>query len=265
MRIVCVTMMVLGASTAGSIASSSDWYETEGARVRIVTTGAPNPQGELPGMIDIDLSSGWKTYWRDPGGSGVPPSIDIAGSTNVSSVSLNFPVPMRFNDESGPWNGYKHSVAFPARFKIIANGQPTKIEANIFLGICETICVPVKATLTLDPASDPDNGADAMAIEAAHDLIPAKAEPDFGVSVAEANTDSLEAVAVFPGNPASADLFVDGTDGYTLGTPEKSIRDGKAVFLIPILDRPADKPGGDGLPYTLSTRAGAVDGYLPYP
>ena len=29
------------------------------------------------------------------------------------------------------------------------------IDADVFLGVCETICMPVQAKLTLDPASDP--------------------------------------------------------------------------------------------------------------
>ncbi len=55
------------------IASSSDWFETEGARIRLVTTGKPAADGKLKGMLDIELKPGWKTYWRDPGDAGVPP------------------------------------------------------------------------------------------------------------------------------------------------------------------------------------------------
>ena len=40
-------------------ASSSDWYEMEGARVRLVTAGEPDARGRLNGILDIDLEPGW--------------------------------------------------------------------------------------------------------------------------------------------------------------------------------------------------------------
>ena len=36
--------------------------------------------------IEIRLAPGWKTYWRYPGDSGVPPRFDFSGSRNVKSV-----------------------------------------------------------------------------------------------------------------------------------------------------------------------------------
>ena len=43
--------------------------------------GADN--GELLAGVQIRLEPGWKTYWRTPGDSGVPPSFDWSGSKNL--------------------------------------------------------------------------------------------------------------------------------------------------------------------------------------
>lgn len=259
------TVALLFACTSGALASSSAWHKAEGVRMRIVTKGAPDASGLLRGVLQIDLKRGWKTYWRDPGGSGVPPSIDVSGSSNVALAELAFPAPMRFDDESGPWNGYKHSVAFPVSFRLAEPAEPVTIGALVFIGACETICVPVQAELTLDPTSDPNNPDDAMIVDDAFAMLPQDAQPDFGVAAVSSEADAVQVTTRFPGKADGVELFVAGVDGYTLGMPERTGSDDAATFSVPVIDRPAPRPDGKGLPYTLVTQAGAVQGFLPYP
>jgi DsbC/DsbD-like thiol-disulfide interchange protein len=51
--------------------------------------------------IQIHLDPGYKTYWREPGDSGLPPVFDWQGSENVATVDVRWPVPVRFADGSG--------------------------------------------------------------------------------------------------------------------------------------------------------------------
>ena len=44
--------------------------------------------------IEIKLKQGWKTYWRYPGDSGVPPAFDFSKSQNVKSVTVLYPAPI---------------------------------------------------------------------------------------------------------------------------------------------------------------------------
>ncbi|WP_274629778.1 protein-disulfide reductase DsbD domain-containing protein [Arvimicrobium flavum] len=252
---------------AGSpvLASSSAWHEAEGVRLRLVTSGQADASGTLKGALQIDLHREWKTYWRDPGGSGVPPSIDISGSANIASLDIGYPAPTRFNDESGPWVGYKHSLALPVTFRLAAPTEPARIVAEVFIGVCETICIPVQARFEVDPASDPGNPEDAALVERAGAALPSAPQEDFGVELLSAGEDQLVVEAAFPGDAAAVDLFLAGTEGYSLGRPHKEIRDGKVTFAVPIIDRPAEKPVGAGLPYTLVTQAGAVAGSIPFP
>ena len=57
--------------------------------------------------IELRLAPGWKTYWRYPGDSGIPPRFDFAKSRNVKSVTVRWPAPQRLTDESGTSIGYK--------------------------------------------------------------------------------------------------------------------------------------------------------------
>src|SRR5262245_19830212 len=147
-----------------AFASATDWMEVEGARVRLITAGAADADGVLKGALEVDLEPGWRTYWRDPGDAGVPPQLDISKSTNVATAELLFPTPERFDDGSAKWAGYRHPVTFPVTFKMKTPGDPSMIAADVFLGVCKSICIPVQATFTLDPASDPDEPADAAVV-----------------------------------------------------------------------------------------------------
>ena len=246
-------------------ASSSQWYVAEGGRVRLVTTGPADDKGVLQGALEIDLKPGWKTYWRDPGDAGVPPTLDATASSNVASAELSFPPPHRFDDGFAIWAGYKEPVSFPVAFTLTDAGQPAMIDAKVFLGICETICIPVQATFAVDPASDPDNADDAAVVQAALDALPGPEQPDFGVTLVEAGKDEVLVEAEFAGEPDTVDFFLAGSDGYQFGPPERREQGERLLFSVPILERPEKAPAEGALHYTLVTEAGAVSGTLPYP
>ena len=72
--------------------------------------------------VEIRLDAGWKTYWRDPGDSGVPPTFDFSGSDNVKSVTVQWPAPERFPDGAGGNSiGYVGRVILPLR--MVAKGR----------------------------------------------------------------------------------------------------------------------------------------------
>ncbi|UVK38255.1 hypothetical protein LHFGNBLO_005401 [Mesorhizobium sp. AR10] len=246
-------------------ASSSAWYDSEGGKVRLVTSGKPDEAGRIHGVLDIALKPGWKTYWRDPGDAGVPPQLDISASTNIADATLSFPAPQRHDDGYGKWAGYDYPISLPVTFTLAAPNEPAVIDADIFLGICETICIPVQTRLHLDPGSDPDNAADAAQVKAALASLPSPARPDFGINVLPGDHETLVVEASFPGNPEAADFFVAGERDYMFGAPVRNEKDGKLVFTIPILDRPSTAPTDGGLHYTLTSAQGAVSGLLPFP
>lgn len=237
----------------------------EGARIRLVTSGQPDASGNLRGVLDVELKPGWKTYWRDPGNAGVPPQIDISASRNVSSAELAFPAPKLHDDGYTVWAGYDHPVRLPVTFAIASPDQPSSIAADIFLGVCESICVPVQARLELDPALDSDNSENAALVTAAFAALPAHARTDFGAKLTSGGGETMSIATRSPGAPEEVDLFIAGTDGYMFGTPERHVEAGNAMFTVKVLERPKAKPTGKGVPYTLTSPAGAVDGFLPYP
>lgn len=244
-------------------AASSGWVETEGASLRLVTAGTPETDGKLRGALEILLKPGWKTYWRDPGDAGVPPTIDVSASTNVTGAELEFPAPRRFDDGYAVWAGYSRPVSLPVVFTLADPSTAPLIDAKVFLGVCEKICVPAQAELDLDPANGAGSAEDETTVRDAFAALPKPAGPGFEVSAAALSGDLLAVSADIPGDKTAAELFVAGEAGYALGVPKRVVADGRLRFEVPLLDRPAISAAS--LPYTLVTPDGAVSGRIDLP
>jgi DsbC/DsbD-like thiol-disulfide interchange protein len=118
--------------------------------------------------VDIKLNAGWKTYWRYPGDSGVPPAFDFSKSENVKSATVLFPQPMLFDDGAGGHSiGYKNGVLLPVRVVPNDPAKPVVLRAKIDYAVCEKLCVPADADLELTlPGTDGANDAALGAAEA---------------------------------------------------------------------------------------------------
>src|SRR5258707_9942457 len=82
-------------------ADESDWSQDARSAIRLIAGANEKGQTPLRAGIEIKLQPQWKTYWRYPGDSGVPPRFDFSGSENVKSVNVLYPAPHLFTDEAG--------------------------------------------------------------------------------------------------------------------------------------------------------------------
>lgn len=262
MRLSSATLLLAALATLPAQAASSSWAEADGGRVRLVTSGVPDGDSRLRGALQIQLRPGWKTYWRDPGEAGVPPTIDVSASPWVRAASLDFPAPERHLDGDYAWAGYGHSVSLPVVFETVPGVAPGSIDAAVFLGICETICVPLQATLAIDPSRDADAPDDATIVADAFEALPLPASEAFGIELVKAEKDDIVVEVHVPEGDAG-ELFLAGSDDYLFGVPEAFEERGKPHFRIPV-SRPDSTPSGAGFHYTLVTRSGAVSGLLPF-
>jgi DsbC/DsbD-like thiol-disulfide interchange protein len=146
--------LVLLMSTPTFAADASAWDGDQRSAVRLVAGGVRDEGGATiqRAGIEIRLGPGWKTYWRYPGDSGVPPRFDFSKSQNVKSVSVRWPAPERITDEGGTSIGYKHDIAFPLDVVPQDAGKPVALSLSIDYAVCEKLCVPAegKAELTLN-------------------------------------------------------------------------------------------------------------------
>src|ERR1700748_1941572 len=91
---------------------ASPWLRDSHSAVRLL---AGSRSGSvLLGGIAFELQPGWKTYWRTPGDSGVPPRFDFSKSENIDGVTILWPAPTKFDDGAGGHSmGYHGQVLAP--------------------------------------------------------------------------------------------------------------------------------------------------------
>jgi DsbC/DsbD-like thiol-disulfide interchange protein len=100
--------------------------------------------------IEIRLDPGWKTYWRYPGDSGVPPTLDFTGSKNIKSVTTLWPAPERFSDGGGGYSiGYHGDVVLPLRIVPNDGSKPSSLRLKLGYAVCGKLCMPAQADLEL--------------------------------------------------------------------------------------------------------------------
>ena len=91
--------MLLASSGGAVAAQASGWDEGFHSRARLVSGGTD--QGRMLAGIEIVLDPGFKTYWRNPGESGLPPRFDWSGQHECAAVELKWPAPHRTEDAAG--------------------------------------------------------------------------------------------------------------------------------------------------------------------
>ncbi|TWB94808.1 DsbC/DsbD-like thiol-disulfide interchange protein [Bradyrhizobium macuxiense] len=149
-----VAALISVASAAAEVRAddASPWQQDTHSAVRLLAGSRSG--AVLLGGIAFQLQDGWKTYWRTPGDSGVPPRFDFSKSDNVDAVTVMWPAPRRFDDGAGGTSlGYKHQVVLPLRIVAKNPDKPLVLRADISYAVCEKLCVPVEAKAELAFAS----------------------------------------------------------------------------------------------------------------
>ena len=246
-RFLTLCTLAIGLAAAPAAALDSGWATTEGARMRLLVDPARTGDGRIAGVLDIELEPGWKTYWIDPGGSGIPPTVDLAGSQGISLDAMRLPAPVRVDDGYSVWAGYKHSVRFALDF---AAPDAAQLEANIFIGVCEKICIPFQSSFSLaipGPDSQPTTGSEtARVVASAKMALPEAPGQDFSIAPPrfDAAAKTLTVSLTLPAdqtNETVPDLFISGQPYWTFAPPRLAERTGRtAVFTIPVALAPID-------------------------
>lgn len=223
---IAVAALVLPVSVA--LADGSAWQGDQRAGVRLVSADkkADETRSIVRAGVEIRLAPGWKTYWRYPGDSGIPPHFDFKNSENVKAVQVAWPAPERFAEADGVIIGYRKSVLFPLTIEPKDTTQPVVLRLVLDYAICEKVCIPVhaKAELTIKAG-----GTAEAAIAAAEKTVP-RALPlgtDAALSVkAVRHDDSVKPARVLvdiaaPGSDPAV-VFAEGpTPDWALPVPEK--------------------------------------------
>ena len=261
-----------GGGLSASAQDASPWNGEVHAEARLIAGGAVKTAGTewKRAGIEIRLDPGWKTYWRYPGDSGVPPTLDFAGSENVESVTALWPAPERFDDGAGGHSiGYHGDVVLPLRITANDASKPTLLHVTMGYAACSNICVPVQAQLDLTLSGKAST--EEPALVAAEARVPRRvtlgANRDFGIASVHRETDGAhERVVVDVAAPDGAplDLFVEGpTPEWALPLPEPVVGQsgaGRRLFAFDLDGLPQGaQTQGAMLTFTLVSPADAIE------
>jgi DsbC/DsbD-like thiol-disulfide interchange protein len=217
------SLAVVPRAAPADAADASIWDGDARAAMRLVAGSAGTNRAALHAGIELRLGTGWKTYWRYPGDSGVPPRFDFSKSTNVKSVAVRWPAPHRFTDENGASIGYKGDVLLPLDIVPADPKQPVTLRLSLEYAICEKLCIPAVGAATL-AVPTPSSFDRALATAAAH--VPHEAALGGAGALAvrsvthEPGTTRVVVDVAAPDGPP-LDLLVEGpTDDWALPLPE---------------------------------------------
>ncbi len=217
----------------------SAWVSSNNSKVRLVS-GTLDVDGKpsLVAGVQLRMDPGWKTYWRNPGDSGVPPSFDFKGSKNLKQAELLYPAPHRIADANGTAIGYDDEVIFPVKITPEHDGEPVELKLAFEYGLCKDLCIPNEVSLELVLAPDGGKG-DAMLLENALALVPKEAAPGLLPAVENVTADldapkpEIAIDAVFPQGARGTDLFINGEETYVpVPKPHAPLADGKQRFVV---------------------------------
>jgi len=167
-----VALVTLGLMPHGAhAADASAWDGDARSGVRLLAAGSA-PHGAQRAGVEIRLANGWKTYWRYPGDSGVPPRFDFSQSSNLKSATVSWPAPRRFADGSGQSIGYDADVLFPLQIVAKDPARPVTLRLKLEYAICERMCVPVESSIELPLAPAHATSANEATVAAAQARVP---------------------------------------------------------------------------------------------
>ncbi len=224
---------------AAASPGESAWVSSTDSKVRLVS-GTPDIDGKasLIAGVQLRMNPGWKTYWRNPGDSGVPPSFDFRGSKNLKQAVLLYPAPHRIADANGTAIGYDDEVVFPVKITPEREGEPVELNLAFEYGLCKDLCIPNEVNLKLVLSPDEGRG-DAVLLENALALVPKEAAPGLLPAVEnvaaelDAPKPKITIDAVFPQGARETDLFINGEETYVpVPKPEAPLADGKQRFIV---------------------------------
>jgi len=261
--------LVLLVASPAQAADASAWDGTPRSAVRLIA-GAPRTVAGATvhrAGVEMRLAPGWKTYWRYPGDSGIPPRFDFAKSRNVKSVTVRWPSPQRLTDESGTSIGYKHDLVFPLDVVAQDADKPVTLSLTVDYGVCEKICVPVDAKAELTITGKPTQHDARIAAADARVPISAALAQDAALGIRTVKREGkriMVDVAYRAGE--SIDLFAEGpTADWALPVPSPvaGAPDGQQRFTFELDGLPRDtKPDGATLLLTAVAGDRAIE--VPY-
>ncbi len=150
-------------------------------QARLVLSAATAKPGDtITAGVHLKMDPGWHTYWKNPGGPGLPTTVAWQLPEGVSAGEIEWPLPEKYVTQEITTYVYHDEVVLLVPLKLSPELKPGALEfkAKIQWLECEVACIPgdadVQATLTIGAETKPS--ASAALIETWRGKLPKPAE-----------------------------------------------------------------------------------------
>ena len=113
--------------------------------------------------LRLKMDPEWHTYWRNPGDTGLPTTIQWTLPPGYSAGDIEWPAPQRIDVQTFANYGYENEIVLPVTISTpatLAADAKVPIKAKAEWLVCREQCIPGAADLDLElkvsGASDPD-------------------------------------------------------------------------------------------------------------
>nr|WP_053944502.1 protein-disulfide reductase DsbD domain-containing protein [Bartonella ancashensis] len=212
---------------------STPWNESEGGRVRLAVT-KPSASKERHGIIEILLKPMWKTYWRNPGNSGIVPFFHFDQKV---SYEIFYPTPQLYEMENDWSFGYTDAVTLP--FSVL--GSDDNLSGSLTIGICNKLCIPLTINFNFSSFYGENIYIPSSLLKNAQSTLPRHIQHNKEIINAKRDRNSLLITIRKNAKNTPLSLFLDGGE-MQIG-PAKKITDHEkyTFFSAPIYFAPNEK------------------------
>lgn len=213
------------------------------------------PGDTFLGALKLDLADKWHVYWRNPGDSGLPPTVTWTPQPGLTYGDFRFPIPHAIPLGTLMNYGYEHQVVLPFEIKVAADVKPgdmLTIGGTFDYLICADICIPetidLSVTLPVAAAPKPDEEGGAIIVDTLAKIpvsLTGKATVErtstgYRVSVAD------PAVATAAADAKNIRFFPDGPE--IVHAARQTVKTGADGVSIEVVASDFAKPGDQPLP-----------------
>lgn len=198
------------------------------------------PGEPFTAAVQLTIAPGWHVYWQNPGDTALPVNVDWQAPDGVTTAALQWPAPDKYEEEGGVTVfGYEDETMLlttvsPSRSFA---GESLTLEARADWLVCEKLCIPGEAALSLTlPKGSAAPSPQAPAIAKYRARVPRPGAVRISRAHAREASGAWVIALEFAGAAAPAprvlDFFPRLIDGFTIDHKTIRIIGNKVEFTV---------------------------------